>query len=110
MPFLKIPFFLNSAYYPAFRSMFRNVVSALNEAQDIALHLRPLTGLFQVTILHYFHQKRPSYLRSSLSILLLDAFKYNQQMHKKYCTVYLFNLKAHIKIVYYALFIENVSF
>jgi hypothetical protein len=29
---------------------------------------------------------------------------------KKYCTVYLFNLKAHIKIVYYALFIENVSF
>jgi hypothetical protein len=106
MPFLKIPFFLNSAYYPAFRSMFRNVVSALNEAQDIALHLRPLTGLFQVTISHYFHQKRPSFLRSSLSILLLDAFKYNQQMHKKYCTVYLYNLKANIKNVQSALLIK----
>ena len=39
-----------SAYYPAFRSMFRNVVAALNEAQDIALHLKPLTGMFQVKV------------------------------------------------------------
>ncbi|XP_037074053.1 dynein beta chain, ciliary-like [Pollicipes pollicipes] len=31
-----------SAYFPAFKAMFRNVVAALNEAQDICLHLRPL--------------------------------------------------------------------
>jgi hypothetical protein len=32
--------------------MFRNVVSALNEAQDIALHLRPLAGMFQVRCMY----------------------------------------------------------
>ena len=36
-----------SAYYPCFRSMFRNVVAALNEAQDITLFLKPLTQHFQ---------------------------------------------------------------
>ena len=34
--------FYFSAYYPCFRSMFRNVVAALNEAQDITLFLKPL--------------------------------------------------------------------
>lgn len=38
----------DSAYYPAFRSMFRNVVAALNEAQDITLFLKPLANHFQV--------------------------------------------------------------
>ena len=38
----------DSAYYPVFRSMFRNVVAALNEAQDITLYLRPLAAHFQV--------------------------------------------------------------
>jgi len=37
----------NSAYYPSFKSMFRNVLSALNEALDITLHLHPLIGHFQ---------------------------------------------------------------
>ena len=30
------------------RSMFRNVVAALNEALDITMHLKPLTEHFQV--------------------------------------------------------------
>ena len=41
----------DSAYYPVFRSMYRNVVAALNEALDITLFLLPLTQLFKV------HQK-----------------------------------------------------
>ena len=43
-----------SAYYPVFRSMYRNVVAALNEALDITLFLLPLTKLFKVRqVLHY---------------------------------------------------------
>jgi dynein heavy chain len=38
-----------SAYYPVFRSMFRNVVAALTEAQDITLHLKPLAQHFQAS-------------------------------------------------------------
>eukprot|EP00093_Oithona_nana_P000832 00832.XXX_2269_2850_1 [CDS] Oithona nana genome sequencing. len=37
----------DSAYYPAFRAMFRNVVAALNEAQDITLFLKPLAVHFE---------------------------------------------------------------
>ena len=33
------------------RSMFRNVVAALNEALDITMHLKPLTEHFEVRIL-----------------------------------------------------------
>ena len=45
-------FFLDySAYYPVFRSMFRNVVAALNEAQDITIFLKPLGAHFQVIFL-----------------------------------------------------------
>ena len=40
----------DSAYYPCFRSMFRNVVAALNEARDITLFLKPLTNHFQVQL------------------------------------------------------------
>jgi dynein heavy chain len=32
----------HSTYWPAFKSMFRNVVAALAEAQDILVHLKPL--------------------------------------------------------------------
>ena len=45
--FLKFHF---SAYYPVFRSMFRNVVAALNEAQDITLFLGPLAKHFEVSV------------------------------------------------------------
>ncbi len=38
----------DSAYYPCFRSMFRNVVAALTEAQDITLFLKPLAKHFQL--------------------------------------------------------------
>ena len=37
----------DSAYYPCFRSMFRNVVAALNESLDICLHLKPLRDHFE---------------------------------------------------------------
>ena len=36
----------DSAYYPCFRSMFRNVVASLNESLDICLHLKPLRDHF----------------------------------------------------------------
>ncbi len=42
-----------SAYYPVFRSMLRNVVAALNEAQDITLYLKPLSQHFQVSKSNY---------------------------------------------------------
>ena len=35
------------------RSMFRNVVAALNEALDITMHLKPLTEHFEVR--DFFH-------------------------------------------------------
>ena len=38
----------DSAYKPVFRSMFRNVVAALNEAQDITMFLKPLGVHFEV--------------------------------------------------------------
>ena len=38
----------DSAYYPTFKSMFRNVVAALNESLDITMHLRPLAGHYEV--------------------------------------------------------------
>ena len=37
----------DSAYYPSFKSMFRNVLCALNEALDITLHLHPLVAHFE---------------------------------------------------------------
>ena len=40
----------DSAYKPVFRSMFRNVVAALNEAQDITMYLKPLGEHFEVCI------------------------------------------------------------
>ena len=43
-----ILFLTDSAYYPAFKSMYRNVVAAMKEAQDITTHLKPLTSHFEV--------------------------------------------------------------
>ena len=42
-----ILYLTDSAYYPAFKSMYRNVVAAMKEAQDITTHLKPLTSHFQ---------------------------------------------------------------
>ncbi len=47
-------FLLFSAYYPCFRSMFRNVLAALNESQDITLYLMPLAKHFMVKQ-HYYN-------------------------------------------------------
>ena len=49
----------DSAYYPVFRSMFRNVVAALDEALDITLFLKCLATHFEVSIyyvLTYFQK------------------------------------------------------
>ena len=43
-----ILYLTDSAYYPAFKSMYRNVVAAMKEAQDITTHLKPLTSHFEV--------------------------------------------------------------
>ena len=70
----------DSAYYPSFkygkkmhafpfiysyelyfRSMFRNVLSALNEALDITLHLHPLIEHFQVDL--FFFTEHPLLLK-----------------------------------------------
>ena len=42
-----ILFLTDSAYYPAFKAMYRNVVSAMKEAQDITTHLKPLESHFE---------------------------------------------------------------
>ena len=45
-----ILYLTDSAYYPAFKSMYRNVVAAMKEAQDITTHLKPLAAHFEVRI------------------------------------------------------------
>ena len=40
----------DSAYYPSFRNMFDKVVSALVEAMDITLYLKPLSEHFEVFV------------------------------------------------------------
>ena len=40
----------DSAYYPSFRNMFSKVVSALIEAMDITLYLKPLAEHFEVLL------------------------------------------------------------
>ena len=41
----------DSAYHPVFRSMFRNVVAALDEALDITLFLKCLANHFEVSLI-----------------------------------------------------------
>ena len=43
-----ILYLTDSAYYPAFKSMYGNVVAAMKEAQDITTHLKPLASHFEV--------------------------------------------------------------
>ena len=59
-----ILYLTDSAYYPAFKSMYRNVVAAMKEAQDITTHLKPLTSHFEV--------KSPNYYNCKLSISTLQ--------------------------------------
>ena len=49
----------DSAYYPCFKSMFRSVVAALNEALDITMHLKPLTEHFLALENAEFSDVRP---------------------------------------------------
>ena len=44
-----------SNLYEFIRSMFRNVVAALNEAQDITMYLKPLGPLFTVSLNRIMH-------------------------------------------------------
>ena len=43
----------DSAYYPVFRSMYKNVMAALDEALDITLFLKCLATHFQVRYLFF---------------------------------------------------------
>ena len=52
----------DSAYKPVFRSMFRNVVAALNEAQDITMYLKPLAIHFEVKIVSRIINQPSTYL------------------------------------------------
>ena len=54
-----ILYLTDSAYYPAFKSMYRNVVAAMKEAQDITTHLKPLTSHFQNLEMQEFTDIRP---------------------------------------------------
>ena len=42
----------DSAYFPVYARLFKNVVAALTEAQDITLFLNPLKSHFQVLLIH----------------------------------------------------------
>ena len=70
----------DSAYYPAFRAMFRNVVAALNEAQDITLFLKPLAVHFEVRSFMNFTLIKKSHFCpkkfNHYDFLLLVIFKY----------------------------------
>lgn len=62
--------------------MFRNVVSALNEAQDIALHLKPLAGMFQVKsnfeqIWAYTKHEHHSYFFRHLKLVTFQTLFHN---------------------------------
>ena len=43
----------DSAYFPVYARLFKNVVAALTEAQDITLFLNPLKSHFQVLLPRY---------------------------------------------------------
>jgi dynein heavy chain len=47
----------DSAYYPVFRSMYKNVMAALDEALDITLFLKCLATHFQVCNIIFFELK-----------------------------------------------------
>ena len=51
----------DSAYYPVFRSMYKNVMAALDEALDITLFLKCLATHFQVK---YFFRAKNAFLVS----------------------------------------------
>ena len=51
-----ILYLTDSAYYPAFKSMYRNVVGAMKEAQDITTHLKPLTSHFEVDRYYFLNE------------------------------------------------------
>ena len=54
------------------RSMFRNVVAALNEALDITMHLKPLTEHFEVCINKSCLRERKS-VRLCLNCIISDS-------------------------------------
>ena len=67
----------DSAYKPVFRSMFRNVVAALNEAQDITMFLKPLGVHFEVRRNLNCWISR---LAIKILIKILEEFHYNSMV------------------------------
>jgi len=62
-----------SSYYPAFRDLFKETSEALEEAQDIDVHLKPLIGLFESFDTTEFDEAIPSFDPMFHSICLLWA-------------------------------------
>ncbi|XP_063312141.1 dynein axonemal heavy chain 9 [Pelobates fuscus] len=50
---------VQSSYFPAFKALFRDVVAALSEAQDINLHLKPLQRHFEEIENVEFNEVKP---------------------------------------------------
>ncbi|CAH2292037.1 dynein heavy chain 9, axonemal [Pelobates cultripes] len=50
---------VQSSYFPAFKALFRDVVAALSEAQDINLHLKPLQRHFEEIENVEFNEEKP---------------------------------------------------
>lgn len=51
----------NSSYYPAFKDLYTETTSALEEAQDIDTHLKPLAGHFESLETTEFDEARASF-------------------------------------------------
>ena len=66
----------DSAYYPVFRSMYKNVMAALDEALDITLFLKCLATHFQVRYL-FLELKMTFCWRACQSLSHIPAFHIN---------------------------------
>merc|ERR1712018_739502 len=76
----------DSAYYPVSRSMFRNVVAALNEALDITLFLLPLAKHFEVSTVEPRYNIK---VGNHLFFYYIEVFYYNEFLLISYkCNIF----------------------
>ena len=88
-----ILYLTDSAYYPAFKSMYRNVVAAMKEAQDITTHLKPLTSHFQNLEMQEFTDIRP--LFPPLMHLLCLVYSHSAYYNTAARIIILLQVKHH---------------
>ena len=63
----------NSSYFPAFKELFKETVSAFEEAQDIDIHLKPLAGYFESVETTEFEEVIPLFAPMFHTICLVWA-------------------------------------